>query len=110
MLAMLSGLLVPVFSAAGIGRLADLCVSDQRIYGKRSVVATAGIVRRQALHGTYPLAAATLLSIQSAPAVAAIASVRRELGGNGPLPWYFLAVSCGMGGSLFGTWNRMLLG
>ena len=74
MLAMLSGLLVPVFRPLGLGdwRICTSLISG--FMAKESVVATV----------LTPLAAATLLvfSLLYTPCVAAIASVRRELGGK----------------------------
>lgn len=91
MLAMLSGLLVPVFRPLGLGdwRICTSLISG--FMAKESVVATLEVLFGDSIATVLtPLAAATLLvfSLLYTPCVAAIASVRRELGGNGPLPWY----------------------
>lgn len=85
MLAMLSGLLVPVFRPLGLGdwRICTSLISG--FMAKESVVATLEVLFGSSIATVLtPLAAATLLvfSLLYTPCVAAIASVRRELGGK----------------------------
>lgn len=85
MLAMLSGLLVPVFRPLGLGdwRICTSLISG--FMAKESVVATLEVLFGDSIATVLtPLAAATLLvfSLLYTPCVAAIASVRRELGGK----------------------------
>ena len=85
MLAMLSGLLVPVFRPLGLGdwRICTSLISG--FMAKESVVATLEVLFGSSIATVLtPLAAASLLvfSLLYTPCVAAIASVRRELGGK----------------------------
>lgn len=85
MLAMLSGLLVPVFRPLGLGdwRICTSLISG--FMAKESVVATLEVLFGDSIATVLtPLAAATLLvfSLLYTPCVAAIASIRRELGGK----------------------------
>ena len=85
MLAMLSGLLVPVFRPLGLGdwRICTSLISG--FMAKESVVATLEVLFGSSIAMVLtPLAAASLLvfSLLYTPCVAAIASVRRELGGK----------------------------
>ena len=85
MLAMLSGLLVPVYRPLGLGdsRICTSLISG--IMAKESVVAALEVLFGDSIATVLtPLAAATLLvfSLLYTPCVAAIASVRRELGGK----------------------------
>lgn len=82
---MLSGLLVPVFRPLGLGdwRICTSLISG--FMAKESVVATLEVLFGDSIATVLtPLAAATLLvfSLLYTPCVAAIASVRRELGGK----------------------------
>ena len=85
MLAMVSGLLVPLFRPLGLGdwRICTSLISG--FMAKESVVATLEVLFGSSIATVLtPLAAATLLvfSLLYTPCVAAIASVRRELGGK----------------------------
>ena len=85
MLAMLSGLLVPLFRPLGLGdwRICTSLISG--FMAKESVVATLEVLFGGSIATVLtPLAAVTLLvfSLLYTPCVAAIASVRRELGGK----------------------------
>ena len=85
MLAMVSGLLVPLFRPLGLGdwRICTSLISG--FMAKESVVATLEVLFGSGIATVLtPLAAATLLvfSLLYTPCVAAIASVRRELGGK----------------------------
>ena len=85
MLAMVSGLLVPLFRPLGLGdwRICTSLISG--FMAKESVVATLEVLFGSSIATVLtPLAAATLLvfSLPYTPCVAAIASVRRELGGK----------------------------
>lgn len=85
MLAMVSGLLVPLFRPLGLGdwRICTSLISG--FMAKESVVATLEVLFGDSIATVLtPLAAATLLvfSLLYTPCVAAIASVRRELGGK----------------------------
>ena len=91
MLAMLSGLLVPVFRPLGLGdwRICTSLISG--FMAKESVVATLEVLFGSSIATVLtPLAAASLLvfSLLYTPCVAAIASVRRELGGKWAIAWY----------------------
>ena len=84
-LAMVAGVLVPVFSPLGLGdwRIVTSLISG--FMAKESVVATLEVLFGDSIATVLtPLAAATLLvfSLLYTPCVAAIASVRRELGGK----------------------------
>ena len=97
MLAMLSGLLVPVFRPLGLGdwRICTSLISG--FMAKESVVATLEVLFGDSIATVLtPLAAATLLvfSLLYTPCVAAIASVRRELGGKWAIG--VVALQCGM--------------
>ncbi len=84
-LAMLAGLLVPLFAPLGLG---DWRICTSFITGfmaKESVVSTLEILFGQAVTTVFsPLTAAAMLvfSLLYTPCVAAIASVKRELGGR----------------------------
>lgn len=85
MLAMVSGLLVPLFRPLGLGdwRICTSLISG--FMAKESVVATLEVLFGSSIATVLtPLAAASLLvfSLLYTPCVAAIASVRRELGGK----------------------------
>ena len=85
MLAMVSSLLVPLFRPLGLGdwRICTSLISG--FMAKESVVATLEVLFGSSIATVLtPLAAATLLvfSLLYTPCVAAIASVRRELGGK----------------------------
>ena len=85
MLAMVSGLLVPLFRPLGLGdwRICTSLISG--FMAKESVVATLEVLFGSGIATVLtPLAAASLLvfSLLYTPCVAAIASVRRELGGK----------------------------
>ena len=85
MLAMVSGLLVPLFRPLGLGdwRICTSLISG--FMAKESVVATLEVLFGDSIATVLtPLAAASLLvfSLLYTPCVAAIASVRRELGGK----------------------------
>lgn len=85
MLAMVSGLLVPLFRPLGLGdwRICTSLISG--FMAKESVVATLEVLFGSSIAMVLtPLAAASLLvfSLLYTPCVAAIASVRRELGGK----------------------------
>ena len=85
MLAMVSGLLVPLFQPLGLGdwRICTSLISG--FMAKESVVATLEVLFGSSIATVLtPLAAAALLvfSLLYTPCVAAIASVRRELGGK----------------------------
>ena len=85
MLAMISGLLVPLFRPLGLGdwRICTSLISG--FMAKESVVATLEVLFGSSIATVLtPLAAASLLvfSLLYTPCVAAIASVRRELGGK----------------------------
>ena len=84
-LAAVSGFLVPVFQPLGLGdwRICTSLISG--FMAKESVVATLEVLFGSSIATVLtPLAAATLLvfSLLYTPCVAAIASVRRELGGK----------------------------
>lgn len=84
-LAVISGLLVPLFRPLGLGdwRICTAFISG--FMAKESVVSTLEILFGQAVTTAIsPLAAASLLvfSLLYTPCVAAIASVKRELGGK----------------------------
>ncbi len=83
MLAMVAGFLAPVFSPLGLGdwRIATSLISG--FMAKESVVSTLGVLfGGNITNAITPLAAASLLvfSLLYSPCVAAIASVKRELG------------------------------
>lgn len=83
MLAMVAGFLTPVFSPLGLGdwRIATSLISG--FMAKESVVSTLGVLfGGNITNAITPLAAASLLvfSLLYSPCVAAIASVKRELG------------------------------
>lgn len=83
MLAMVAGFLAPVFSQLGLGdwRIATSLISG--FMAKESVVSTLGVLfGGNITNAITPLAAASLLvfSLLYSPCVAAIASVKRELG------------------------------
>ena len=85
MLAMVSSLLVPLFRPLGLGdwRICTSLISG--FMAKESVVATLEVLFGSSIATVLtPLAAASLLvfSLLYTPCVAAIASVRRELGGK----------------------------
>lgn len=85
MLAMVSGLLVPVFAPVGLGdwRICTALISG--FMAKESVVSTMEVLFGGRIDAVLsPLSAASLLvfSLLYTPCVAAIASVRRELGGR----------------------------
>ena len=85
MLAMVSGLLVPLFRPLGLGdwRICTSLISG--FMAKESVVATLEVLFGSSIATVLtPLASAALLvfSLLYTPCVAAIASVRRELGGK----------------------------
>lgn len=85
MLAMVSGLLVPLFRPLGLGdwRICTSLISG--FMAKESVVATLEVLFGSSIATVLtPLAVAALLvfSLLYTPCVAAIASVRRELGGK----------------------------
>ena len=82
-LAMVAGLLAPIFSPLGLGdwRIATSLISG--FMAKESVVSTLGVLfSGNITNAITPLAAASLLvfSVLYTPCVAAIASVKRELG------------------------------
>mgnify|MGYP000326267259 FL=1 len=83
-LAMVAGVLVPSFFTIRIGRLENRDIIDQWIYRtKESVVSTLGVLFNGNITAAItPLAASSLLvfSLLYSPCVAAIASVKRELG------------------------------
>ena len=83
MLAMVAGFLAPVFSPLGLGdwRIATSLISG--FMAKESVVSTLEVLfGGNITNAITPLAAASLLvfSLLYSPCVAAIASVKRELG------------------------------
>ena len=83
MLAMVAGLIAPAFSPLGLGdwRIATSLISG--FMAKESVVSTLGVLfGGNITNAITPLAAASLLvfSLLYSPCVAAIASVKRELG------------------------------
>ena len=85
MLAMVSGVLVPVFAPIGLGdwRICTALISG--FMAKESVVSTMEVLFGGRIDAVLsPLSAAALLvfSLLYTPCVAAIASVRRELGGK----------------------------
>ena len=96
-LAMISGVLVPVFTPLGLG---DWRICTSLITGfiaKESVVSTLEVLFGNDISAVMtPLAAATMLvfSLLYTPCVAAVAAVRRELGGK----WAFVLVlwQCGV--------------
>lgn len=82
-LAMVAGVLVPVFSPLGLGdwRIVTSLISG--FMAKESVVSTLGVLFNGNITAAItPLAASSLLvfSLLYSPCVAAIASVKRELG------------------------------
>lgn len=84
-LAMISGLLVPIFKPLGLGdwRICTALISG--FMAKESVVSTLEVLFAGNISAVLtPLAAASLLvfSLLYTPCVAAIASVKRELGGK----------------------------
>ena len=90
MLADLSGLLVPLFKPLGLGdwRICTSLISG--FMAKESVVATLSIFFPGNLHGvltTAGVAALLVFSLLYTPCVAAVASVKREMGS-----WWALAV------------------
>jgi len=84
-LAMISGLLVPIFTPLGLGdwRICTSFISG--FMAKESVVSTLEILFAQSVAAVMsPASAAALLvfSLLYTPCVAAIAAVKRELGGK----------------------------
>ncbi len=84
-LAMIGRCLVAPIFAAWIWRLENLYSTDHRIYGKESVVSHLSILfgnTAALLDSITPLSAASLLAfcLLYTPCVAAIASIKRELG------------------------------
>ena len=85
MLAMVAGVLVPLFAPLGLGdwRICTALLSG--FMAKESVVATLEVLFGGSIATLLsPLAAASLLvfSLLYTPCIAAVASVRRELGGK----------------------------
>ena len=86
-LAVVAGWIAPIFCAARLWRLAYLYGTHHGLYGKESVVSTLTVLfgSSTALATLLtPLSAASLLvfCLLYTPCVAAIASVKRELGGK----------------------------
>ena len=84
-LAMAAGFLVPIFKPVGLGDWKICTALISGFMAKESVVATLEVLFGDSIATVLtPLAAATLLvfSLLYTPCVAAIASVRRELGGK----------------------------
>jgi ferrous iron transport protein B len=91
MLAVIAGYIAPLLSPIGLGdwRIATSLISG--FMAKESVVATLGILFGQSVSTAISSASAASLLVFSllyTPCVAAIASIRREMGGR----WAFLVV------------------
>jgi ferrous iron transport protein B len=91
MLAVIAGYIAPLLSPIGLGdwRIATSLISG--FMAKESVVATLGILFGQSVSTALSSASAASLLVFSllyTPCVAAIASIRREMGGR----WAFLVV------------------
>ena len=84
-LAMVAGLLVPIFKPVGLGDWKICTALISGFMAKESVVSTLEVLFAGGIAGVLsPLSAASLLvfSLLYTPCVAAIASIRRELGGK----------------------------
>lgn len=84
-LAMVAGFLVPIFKPVGLGDWKICTALISGFMAKESVVSTLEVLFASGIEGALsPLSAASLLvfSLLYTPCVAAIASIRRELGGK----------------------------
>lgn len=84
-LAMVAGFLVPIFKPVGLGDWKICTALISGFMAKESVVSTLEVLFADGIAGVLsPLSAASLLvfSLLYTPCVAAIASIRRELGGK----------------------------
>ena len=84
-LAMVAGFLVPIFKPVGLGDWKICTALISGFMAKESVVSTLEVLFASGVEGALsPLSAASLLvfSLLYTPCVAAIASIRRELGGK----------------------------
>ena len=84
-LAMVAGFLVPIFKPVGLGDWKICTALISGFMAKESVVSTLEVLFASGIEGALsPLSAASLLvfSLLYTPSVAAIASIRRELGGK----------------------------
>lgn len=84
-LAMVAGFLVPIFKPVGLGDWKICTALISGFMAKESVVSTLEVLFADGIAGALsPLSAASLLvfSLLYTPCVAAIASIRRELGGK----------------------------
>lgn len=84
-LAMVAGFLVPIFKPVGLGDWKICTALISGFMAKESVVSTLEVLFASGIEGAlFPLSAASLLvfSLLYTPCVAAIASIRRELGGK----------------------------
>ena len=84
-LAMVAGFLVPIFKPVGLGDWKICTALISGFMAKESVVSTLEVLFASRIEGALsPLSAASLLvfSLLYTPCVAAIASIRRELGGK----------------------------
>lgn len=84
-LAMAAGFLVPIFKPVGLGDWKICTALISGFMAKESVVSTLEVLFASGIEGALsPLSAASLLvfSLLYTPCVAAIASIRRELGGK----------------------------
>ena len=93
MLAAIAGLLAPVFRPAGLGDWRIVTALISGFMAKESVVATMNVLFAGGVAAALsPLAAASMLvfSLLYTPCVAAVAAVRRELGGG----WALYVVLC----------------
>ena len=84
-LAMVAGFLVPIFKPVGLGDWKIYTALISGFMAKESVVSTLEVLFASGIEGALsPLSAASLLvfSLLYTPCVAAIASIRRELGGK----------------------------
>ena len=94
-LAMVAGFLVPIFKPVGLGDWKICTALISGFMAKESVVSTLEVLFASGIEGALsPLSAASLLvfSLLYTPCVAAIASIRRELGGNGA--WSCILAMC----------------
>ena len=84
-LAMVAGFLVPIFKPVGLGDWKICTALISGFMAKESVVSTLEVLFASGIEGALsPLSAASILvfSLLYTPCVAAIASIRRELGGK----------------------------